>query len=156
AYAYFIPAQPPLDIVLDAKDDCGVRAALAQKVFRKVQPRIREKRRSRHALAVDQRALALVADYAAEIPDQGPERRPVFDGPAVQIAVRFKGTAVQVCRRLRKGRQGRGRYPVAGWDPQRRFVAHSLLLKLRAPAKAYRGDSGQAYVRICHCRATKT
>ena len=44
-----------------------------KQVLGEVEPRVGEESRARHAVGVDQTALALVADDAAEVPDEVPE-----------------------------------------------------------------------------------
>ena len=60
---------------------------LPQQVLGKIQPRVREEARLPHRAACDHAALALLADDAAEIPDQVPEGAGIADRPGVQRVV---------------------------------------------------------------------
>ena len=97
-----------------------------QEVFGKVDVGIREEHRARHLVAVGNHAFALLADDAAIVPQQRPERFPLFDRPGVQVAKR---------REVQAGGRGSNTHEVGhrrcgGAFPGRRpkvFCRHRLL-----------------------------
>ena len=71
----------------------GRRPALEQ-VLREIEPRVRKPLRARHAVAVDQHALAALADHAAVLPHLAPEGCRRLDRPVPQRGVVRQADAV--------------------------------------------------------------
>ena len=76
-----------LQLVLAAKHQRLAVIRPAQQVLGEIEPGIGEEARARHGVAVDGAAGALVADHAAEVPDQVPEQVRVTGAPGVQVAI---------------------------------------------------------------------
>ena len=100
--------QPPLDLVLAAEDERRLRARVLQQVLREIQPRVGKEARLPHRRGPRRSApLALLADDAAEIPDEVPESARIARPTrrAARRSRRSRGRA----RRLRRRREARDR-----------------------------------------------
>ena len=97
---------------------------LAQQVFGEVQPRVGKERRARHPVAVDKHAFALLADDAAEIPEQAPEILAVVDRPAVQLGIGGEGRAGPGGSLDHEGRDRRLCDTVWRRHPERHVINH--------------------------------
>src|SRR3546814_4949839 len=74
-------------LVLAPEHDGVAVAVAAQQVLGEVQAGVRKEPGTRHGVAVDQAAAALVADHPAEVPDRFPEILAAVDRPAPEPVV---------------------------------------------------------------------
>ena len=120
-----VPGEAPRDEAL-AKEDDGVAVAGApQEVLGEVQAGVGEEARAGHAVAVDEKARALLADHAARVPDLVPERVRLGDAGRVQ-RVEALDVAPETCgEAAREGGHVAGRQERLGGRPQR-HVGHGV------------------------------
>ncbi len=115
----FVPGEPGGDLVLAAEDHGVAAAGRLQQVFREIDFGVGKKLRPGHAVAVDQPALALVADHPVDVPDEVPERAALADRPVMQVAVVLQRQAVALVGRGDEGGDVAGGDTVRARAPQR-------------------------------------
>ena len=144
--AQLAPGEATGRSVLAAKDDCIRIVGASEQVLGEVQARIGKEAGAGHPLAIFEKPFALVADDAAEIPDEVPEGGTLVDRPGVQRAVIGEAPAGALGGLRGEAGQRAGGNGLAARLPQRRFTIHGRAL-LPPSRRARFIDSARA----AHC-----